>query len=120
MYRQRFIRCTAVLIVLWYFFSIVGFDVHTCSHTGKSYVATFVGVKCWPVERFQDIADWIIETYNIDVHLCGGAQERAASEQLIAGSKYANRIFNHVGETSFDEWSAIVQHASLVVGRITS
>lgn len=73
-------------------------------------------VKCWPVERFQDIADWIIETYNIDVHLCGGAQERAASEQLIAGSKYANRIFNHVGETSFDEWSAIVQHASLVVG----
>lgn len=47
MFRQRIIRCTAVLIVLWYVFSIIGFDVHTCSHTGKSYVATFVsGYGC--------------------------------------------------------------------------
>ncbi|MDO5526569.1 MAG: glycosyltransferase family 9 protein [Prevotella sp.] len=73
-------------------------------------------VKCWPIERFSELADWIIETYDMDVHLCGGAPERVASKQLIAGTKHANRIINHVGETSFAEWSAIVQHASLVIG----
>lgn len=73
-------------------------------------------VKCWPIERFREIADWIIETYGLEVHLCGGAPEREASDMLIAGSKHPEKIVNHVGETSFAEWSAIVQHASVVVG----
>lgn len=72
--------------------------------------------KCWPIDRFRELADWIIETYDMDIHLCGGAPERAASDLLISKSNYSNRIHNHVGQTSFKEWSAIVQYASLVIG----
>lgn len=73
-------------------------------------------VKRWPIERFQQIADWIIETYDMNVHLCGGVPEEEDALQLITMSRYPDRIVNHVGQTTFKEWSSIVQHASLVVG----
>ena len=75
-----------------------------------------VAEKRWPIDRFQEIADWIIEKYNMDVHLCGGAPELESSDKLIAKSRNPKRIFNHVGKTTFSEWSAIVQHAELVLG----
>ena len=73
-------------------------------------------VKRWPIDRFAAIADWIIETYNMDVHLCGGAPEKEDSEKLIELSRHKERIHDHVGATTFAEWSSIVQHANLVVG----
>lgn len=73
-------------------------------------------VKRWPIERFQQLADWIIKTYDMDVHLCGGAPEKEDAEQLISLSNHPDKIFNHVGNTTFKEWSSIVQYASLVVG----
>lgn len=37
----------AVLLVVWYSMSIIGFDIHTCSGTGESFVVTFVeGLTC--------------------------------------------------------------------------
>lgn len=73
-------------------------------------------VKRWPIERFQQLADWIIKTYDMDVHLCGGAPEKEDAELLISLSNHPDRIFNHVGNTTFKEWSSIVQYAYLVVG----
>ncbi|WP_455667720.1 glycosyltransferase family 9 protein [Phocaeicola sp.] len=73
-------------------------------------------VKCWPIDRFGEIADWVIDTYDMDVHLCGGAFESKTSEQLENIVKCRKRIYNHVGKTSFNEWSSIVQHAVLVIG----
>lgn len=73
-------------------------------------------VKRWAIDRFQIIADWIIETYDMDIHLCGGLPENEDAIQLMSLSRHSNRIFNHVGKTTFKEWSSIVQHASLVVG----
>lgn len=75
-----------------------------------------VAVKRWPIERFCEVADWIIETYDLDIHLCGGGDERSSSDRLKSMSKHPERVFNHVGETSFADWSAIVQHADLVIG----
>ena len=34
---------TAVLLVIWYSLSVIGFDVHTCSGSGESYVTTVIG-----------------------------------------------------------------------------
>ena len=73
-------------------------------------------VKRWGIDRFQIIADWIIETYDLDIHLCGGAPENDDAIQLISLSHHSDRIFNHVGKTTFKEWSSIVQYASLVIG----
>lgn len=73
-------------------------------------------VKRWPIDRFRDIADMLISIYDFDVYLCGGFDERDDAERLISLSKHKKRIHNWVGETTFSEWSQIVQHAELVLG----
>ncbi len=41
------IKILAVLLTVWYSMSIIGFDVHTCSGSGRSFVVTFVkGLTC--------------------------------------------------------------------------
>ena len=40
-------KITALLLVVWYSMSIIGFGVHTCSGSGESFVVTFVeGLEC--------------------------------------------------------------------------
>lgn len=71
--------------------------------------------KCWPVERFAEIADYIIEQYGFEIHLCGGADEEKYAYQMIQKMKSKN-IVSHIGKTSFSDWSSIIQHAELVLG----
>lgn len=72
--------------------------------------------KCWPTEHFVEIADYIIEKYDMNVHLCGGVDEVKYEEHILNNSKCSERIISHIGKTSFSEWSSIVQHSVLVVG----
>lgn len=40
-------KCAAVVLVLWYSLSVIGFDVHTCSGSGKTFIATIIsGTGC--------------------------------------------------------------------------
>ena len=40
-------KIVAVLLLVWYSMSIIGFDVHTCSGSGRSFVVTFIeGLSC--------------------------------------------------------------------------
>ena len=42
-----FKNMTAALLVVWYSLSIVGFDVHTCSGSGETFIATLAsGFTC--------------------------------------------------------------------------
>jgi hypothetical protein len=53
-------KITALLLVVWYSMSIIGFDVHTCSGSGRSFVATFIeGLDC--------------EDVHPEHHCCGGS-----------------------------------------------
>ena len=36
-------KITAMLLVVWYSMSIIGFDIHTCSGSGESFVVTVDG-----------------------------------------------------------------------------
>ncbi len=41
------IKTLAVLLTVWYSMSIIGFDVHTCNGSGRSFVTTFIkGLTC--------------------------------------------------------------------------
>lgn len=73
-------------------------------------------VKRWPVERFAEIADWLIGQRGWNIHLCGGADEINTAQQLISKMKYSNHVVNHVGKTTFAEWASIIEYAKLVVG----
>lgn len=72
--------------------------------------------KCWPTDRYISIIDYITEKYNINVHLCGGQDELKFEEIILKGSKNKKHIVSHIGKTNFSDWSAIVQHACLVLG----
>lgn len=40
-------KIAAVLLTIWYCMSIIGFDVHTCKDSGRTFVATFIeGMAC--------------------------------------------------------------------------
>lgn len=40
-------KIVAMLLVLWYSMSIIGFDIHTCHGSGRSFVVTFIeGTAC--------------------------------------------------------------------------
>lgn len=72
--------------------------------------------KCWPTERFVEIADYIIENYNMNIHLCGGADEIKFEEIILEATNYKDKVISHIGKTSFSDWSAIVQHSAFVIG----
>ena len=72
--------------------------------------------KCWPTERFAEIADYITENYKLQIHLCGGTDETAFETAIFSKVKHPKNIISHIGKTSFSDWSAIVQHAEIVVG----
>lgn len=40
-------KCAAAVLVLWYSLSVIGFDVHTCSGSGRTFIATVIsGTGC--------------------------------------------------------------------------
>ena len=42
MKRNFGIQVTAILVLLWYCFGIIGFNVHTCSSSDSSFIVTFL------------------------------------------------------------------------------
>ena len=72
--------------------------------------------KCWPIDRFAEVADYLIDTYGVNVHVCGGADEKHFEEELMALVKHKTKVVSHIGSTTFAEWSSIVQYADLVIG----
>ena len=45
--KGRVLRFSALLLVIWYCFSVIGFGIHTCRASDRSFVATFVsGLTC--------------------------------------------------------------------------
>ena len=66
--KERSLRFSAMLLVLWYCFSVIGFNVHTCNASGRAFVATFIsGLTC---------AD-IHPEHHCDKEACGTSHETA-------------------------------------------
>ncbi|MCI8948724.1 MAG: glycosyltransferase family 9 protein [Lachnospiraceae bacterium] len=72
--------------------------------------------KCWPTGRYAAIIDFIVDKYDMDVHLCGGSDELKFEKIIFSLVTHPKRVISHIGKTTFSEWSAIVQHADLVLG----
>ncbi len=72
--------------------------------------------KCWPIENFARVIDFMTETYDMNIHLCGGSDEKEYETKILALVRCPERVKSHIGKTSYSDWSAIVQHADLIVG----
>lgn len=72
--------------------------------------------KCWPVERYVQIANYIFHNYGMKIHLCGGKEELLFEKEILLKVTEPGSIVSHIGATDFSDWSAVVQHADLVIG----
>ena len=72
--------------------------------------------KCWPIERYVDLIDYIVENKNLDVYLCGGKGEEHFGNIVEKNVKTPTRIYNVIGKTDFKEWVSIIQGSEFVVG----
>lgn len=79
-------KTCALLLMVWYCISIIGFDVHTCSESGRSFVATFLkGMTCEAIhpEHAHDSA-CCHETHE---HICCGHHHHGSDACLSVNTK---------------------------------
>ena len=91
MVRTVLIKLTSVLLTVWYLMSIIGFDVHTCSGSGCSFVTTFIeGMTCAEVhpEHVCDAGSCCSEardTQSHSRHSCHGECVNSHSDSHCSG-----------------------------------
>lgn len=92
-----------------------------CGLAGKEYAILVTGaaheVKCWPVERFAQLAEKINTEYGLEVVGVGTAGEKERIDRVAAISKAA--IVNLAGRTTISELMAILAGAKVVVSNDT-
>jgi ADP-heptose:LPS heptosyltransferase len=87
-----------------------------------TYYVLFPGAsspgKCWPVERFQEIALRIYRETGWTGVVCGGPADVALARQLRAQAELP--LIDRTGRTSLSQLTAILANARLVVANDTS
>lgn len=76
--------------------------------------ASYGSAKCWLPERYAELADRLVETYDAAVLLCGTAAE-ASLRQAIADRMQAQPI-SLVGATTLEEFLAVLSFSDLFIG----
>jgi heptosyltransferase-2 len=76
--------------------------------------AAYGSAKCWPAERFAELADRLIARFDADVILFGAPSERDIAERIASGMR--RRPVNLAGQTSIAELSAYFSACDLFIG----
>jgi ADP-heptose:LPS heptosyltransferase len=88
----------------------------------KPFAFFFLGAqfayKCWPVERFAKVAEFVSETYGLDIVIEAGPGKEALGEEF--DQCFARPFVNLVGKTSLTEMAGMIASSSLVVTNDTS
>lgn len=73
--------------------------------------------KCWPAERFAQLAEKISSQYSYPIITCGSSSEKNKADEII---KLSNaQIINYAGQTSLKELVELLRLARLVVSNDT-
>ncbi|MGH9355152.1 MAG: lipopolysaccharide heptosyltransferase II [Terriglobia bacterium] len=75
--------------------------------------ASFGPAKCWPAERFAELADRLIEALNGDVLVFGSGAERALAGEVAQHMEHTPIVV--AGETSLRQSMALMEHCRLVI-----
>jgi heptosyltransferase-2 len=76
--------------------------------------AAYGSAKCWPPERFAELADRLIARFDADMILFGAPSERDIAERIASGMR--RRPVNLTGQTSIAELSAYFSGCDLFIG----
>lgn len=79
-------KISALLLVVWYSMSIIGFDVHTCLSSGRTFIATFAeGISCADIHPEHHCCK--TECREIHGHDCHETSSCCHSEQEVDAKK---------------------------------
>ncbi|HMD14064.1 MAG TPA: glycosyltransferase family 9 protein, partial [Bacteroidota bacterium] len=70
--------------------------------------------KLWSNESFAAVADWLIEKYRMNVVITGSANDKPLAQEIQKLSKQT--LYDITGESSLNQFAALVGCASLFVG----
>ncbi len=76
--------------------------------------ATYGSAKCWPIERYAQLADALIDAFRADVLLFGSLADRPVTEAIAGAMKHG--AANFAGETSLAEFAALLRCCDLFIG----
>jgi heptosyltransferase-2 len=80
--------------------------------TGASFPS-----KMWPIDRFLQVAWWLVTTHDAEILLVGGPSDRQDGEQLK--SRLGHRLINSAGLTTIRQAAALLKRCQLYVGNDT-
>jgi heptosyltransferase-2 len=70
--------------------------------------------RCWPIERFVELAAWLSETHAARVVILGGPEDKALGLTLAAAA--GGTGIDLVGKASLSQAAAVLQRCQLFIG----
>lgn len=80
-------------------------------------VGASVERKKWPIERFKEVAQWLVREHKARILVVGGKNEYALADQLVEA--IPGDAINIAGKTSIRQCAAVLKHCDLYVGNDT-
>ena len=71
--------------------------------------------RLWPLERYAQVIDYLIEKYNMNVILTGNEEETIISEKIIRLTKNRKEVIDCCGKFTLREFMALIDSAKLVI-----
>ena len=79
-------------------------------------VAHFERERKWPLNRFVQISDFILDNSNISIVLCGVMADKEDNGYVVAHCKDSSRIIDMTGKTTFSQWIELIRNANFILG----
>jgi ADP-heptose:LPS heptosyltransferase len=76
--------------------------------------------QLWPLDRYSQIADYLIKQYSSDIIITGTKEESFLAKQIIKHSKNKDRIFNLTGKLNIEDLFSLLKKSSILLVADTS
>lgn len=71
--------------------------------------------KCWPIDRFAKVADYLSEKYNCSVCVCGGNENPGIFEKISALTNDNTVLIDMLDKTDFAQWAELMRGARIAL-----
>lgn len=104
-------QMTALLLVLWYSLSIIGFDVHTCHSSGRSFVRVIVeNMSCEDIHPEDDCCS--------HEHACPCCRHEKDSEEEDGCCSDVYKVLSLTGERNSHDYISLLDMQGMNVPAI--
>lgn len=71
--------------------------------------------KRWPLDRFAQLADWLVEKFSCPICICGGSEEPNIFARFAKMVKHKDRLVDYACKTDFKQWMELFRNAKMVI-----